>query len=106
MDVLFLFRSIRHFFGRHTRDTAAARSIAQPVVRAPVAPVRVAAPVVAVQAARVDSAQAPIRKMRTLEEVRADLARLRLSASERHARTYAWRDTNFAPTDFIGLANH
>ena len=106
MDVLFLFRSIRHLFGRHTPDTAAARSIAQPVVRAPVAPVRVAAPVVAVQAARVDSAQAPIRKMRTLEEVRADLARLRLSASERHARSYAWRDTNFAPTDFIGLANH
>ena len=105
MDVLFLFRSIRHLFGRHTRDTAAARLIAQPVVRAPAAPVRVAAPVVAVQAARVDSAQAPIRKMRTLEEVRADLARLRLSASERHARSYAWRDTNFAPTDFIGLAN-
>ena len=44
--------------------------------------------------------------MRTLEEVRADLARLRLSASERHARSQAFRDTNFAPTDFMELAKN
>jgi hypothetical protein len=106
MDVLFLFRSIRQLFNRRTRDTAPARATAQPVVRPPVAPVQVAAPVAAVQAPPVGAPQAPVRTMRTLEEVRADLARLRLSASERHARTHAWRDTNFAPTDFMGLANH
>ncbi|MDM0122896.1 hypothetical protein [Variovorax arabinosiphilus] len=100
MDVLFLFRSIRQLFNRRTRDTAPARSTAQSVVRPPVVPV------VAVQASRVEPAQVPVRKMRTLEEVRADLARLRLSASERHARSHAWRDTNFAPTDFMGLANN
>jgi hypothetical protein len=43
-------------------------------------------------------------KLRTLEEVRADLARLRLSARERHAQGHVWRDTNFAPTDFMDLA--
>ena len=106
MDVLFLFRSIRHLFSLRTRDTAPARTTAQPVVRPPVVPVQVAAPVVVEQASRVEPAQAPVRKMRTLEEVRADLARLRLSASERHARSYAWRDTNFAPTDFMELANN
>ncbi|MGJ7485150.1 hypothetical protein ACSFA2_07820 [Variovorax sp. LT2P21] len=63
-------------------------------------------PVVAMQVSPAEPAQAPIRKMRTLEEVRADLARLRLSASERHARSHAWRDTNFAPTDFMELANN
>ena len=106
MDVLFLIRSIRQLFNRRARDTSPARSTAQPVVRSPVAPVQVAAPVVAVQAPPVEAPQAPVRKMRTLEEVRADLARLRLSASERHARSYAWRDTNFAPTDFMELASH
>lgn len=106
MDVLFLFRSIRHLFSLRTRDTAPARATAQPVVRPPAAPVQVAAPVAAVQAPPVEAPQAPVRKMRTLEEVRADLARLRLSASERHARSHAWRDTNFAPTDFMGLANN
>lgn len=100
MDVLFLFRSIRQLFNRHTRDTAPARSTAQSVVCPPVVPV------VAVQAPPVEAPQTPVRKMRTLEEVRADLARLRLSASERHARSHAWRDTNFAPTDFMGLANN
>ena len=105
MDVLFLFRSIRHLFSLRTRDTVPARTTGQPVVRPPVVPVQVAAPVVVEQASRVETAQAPVRKMRTLEEVRADLARLRLSASERHARSHAWRDTNFAPTDFMGLAN-
>lgn len=106
MDVLFLFRSIRHLFSRCARDTAPARATAQPVVRPRVVPVQVAAPVAAVQAPPAEAPQAPVRKMRTLEEVRADLARLRLSASERHARSHAWRDTNFAPTDFMELANN
>ena len=105
MDALSLFRSIRRLFSRHTRNVAAARPASQPVVLQPAAPMPVAAPVAAVQALQVEAPQAPVRKMRTLEEVRADLARLRLSASERHARSHAWRDTNFAPTDFMGLAN-
>lgn len=106
MDALSFLRSIRQLFSRHTRNAAPARSASQSVVRQPVAPVPVAAPVAAVQAPPVEAPQAPVRKMRTLEEVRADLARLRLSASERHARSHAWRDTNFAPTDFMGLANN
>lgn len=106
MDALFLFRSIRQLFSRHTRDAAPARPASQAVVRQPAAPLPVEAPVAAVQAPPVEAQQAPVRKMRTLEEVRADLARLRLSASERHARSYAWRDTNFAPTDFMELANN
>lgn len=108
MDVLFLFRSIRQLFSRHARDAAPVRPASQPmVVRQPAAPMPVAAPVAAaVVASLAEPPQGPIRKMRTLEEVRADLARLRLSASERHARSYAWRDTNFAPTDFMELANN
>ena len=106
MDVLFLFRSIRHLFSLGARHTAPARATAQPVVRPRVVPVQVAAPVVIEPASKVEPAQTPVRKMRTLEEVRADLARLRLSASERHARSHAWRDTNFAPTDFMELANN
>ncbi|MDM0014468.1 hypothetical protein QTH87_18650 [Variovorax sp. J22P168] len=46
---------------------------------------------------------APARTMRSLEEVRADLARLRESAKQRHARVPLppRRDTGFAPTDFM-----
>ena len=55
---------------------------------------------------------APARKMRSLEEVRADLARLRANAKERHAQLQAQlqveaqarRDTSFAPTDFLDFA--
>lgn len=44
--------------------------------------------------------------MRSLEEVRADLARLRESAKERHARATApvRRDISFEPTDFMDFA--
>jgi hypothetical protein len=56
--------------------------------------------------------EAPARKLRTLEEVRADLARLRETAKERHAQLQAQaqaqaqarRDTSFAPTDFMDFA--
>jgi len=97
MDAFFLFRSIRRLFSRPVRDAAPARSMAPRVAPRPA---------VAVRASSVEPSRAPIRKMRTLEEVRADLARLRLSASERHARSHAWRDTNFAPTDLMELANN
>lgn len=106
MDALFIFRSIRRLFSRQTRDAAPARSSAQLVIQQPAAVMPVTALAAVVQASPAEPPQAPIRKMRTLEEVRADLARLRLSASERHARSYAWRDTNFAPTDFMELANN
>ena len=44
--------------------------------------------------------------MRTLEAVRADLARLRASAKERHAQALipVRRDVAFAPTDFMDFA--
>lgn len=103
MDVLFLLRSIRQLFSRRARDAAPAPSTVRPTVRQPAA--QAPRPAAALQASPAEPVQAPVRKMRTLEEVRADLARLRLSARERHARVYAWRDTNFAPTDFMELAN-
>lgn len=51
-------------------------------------------------------AQPPARTMRSLEEVRADLARLRQNAKERHARILVpvRRDTGFEPTDFMDFA--
>ncbi|WP_077001527.1 hypothetical protein [Variovorax sp. KK3] len=51
---------------------------------------------------------APAKTMRSLEEVRADLARLRANAKERHAQLQAQalaeaarREIAFAPTDFL-----
>jgi len=41
--------------------------------------------------------------MRSLEEVRADLARLRESAKQRHAQLQVRRDASFAPTDFMEM---
>lgn len=38
---------------------------------------------------------------RTIEDVRADLARLRAAARERQARLEGARDTSFEPTDFM-----
>jgi hypothetical protein len=44
--------------------------------------------------------------MRSLEEVRADLARLRESAKQRHAQLQVQRDASFAPTDFMEMPSH
>ena len=72
-----------------------------------------AAIVVAAVRPPVASAPAPLatptpvttQAMRTLEEVRADLARLREHAKRRHvANTQARRDISFAPTDFMDFA--
>ena len=53
-------------------------------------------------AAAVAPAPATTQAMRTLEEVRADLARLREHARRRHlANAQARRDIGFAPTDFM-----
>lgn len=46
----------------------------------------------------------PAKTMRSLEEVRADLARMRETAKERHARLQVRREVSFAPTDFMDLA--
>lgn len=53
-----------------------------------------------------EEAPAAVKPMRTLEEVRADLARLRASAKERHAQALVpvRRDVAFAPTDFMDFA--
>jgi hypothetical protein len=116
---------------------AAAQVIRQPIVVAPVEKARAPAPspvkveppppavapplfiqelmqpVVqpAVQPAREDP-PAAVKPMRTLEEVRADLARLRASAKERHAQAQAQaqvqaqarRSAAFEPTDFMDFA--
>ncbi|MGO4391692.1 hypothetical protein AB4Z46_10100 [Variovorax sp. M-6] len=89
----------------------------RPIPSTPQAPTPSAAPMRAVVAAArpapaafpVPAAaqpSAPARTMRSLEEVRADLARLRQSAKERHARIVApvRRDTSFEPTDFMDFA--
>ena len=56
--------------------------------------------------AKAAEAQSPAKTMRSLEEVRADLARLRESAKERHARAPVAprRDISFEPTDFMDFA--
>jgi hypothetical protein len=42
--------------------------------------------------------------MRTLEEVRADLARLREKSRKRQVQAPVSRDIGFAPTDFMDFA--
>lgn len=92
----------------------------RPIPGAPPPPKPAAAPMraVAVEAVRPEPAavqvqvqvpaatQPPARTMRSLEEVRADLARLRQSAKERHARALVpvRRDISFEPTDFMDFA--
>lgn len=41
------------------------------------------------------------KPIRTIEDVRADLGRLRAAARERQARLEGARDTSFEPTDFM-----
>jgi len=89
--------------------------VAAPVVP-PLQPVRSVQPVAppqpvrdvvqAVMRPQPEEAPAAVKPMRTLEEVRADLARLRASAKERHAQAMVpvRRDVAFAPTDFMDFA--
>ena len=51
-----------------------------------------------------DAPDAPPVRLRTLEEVRADLAALRERTRVQQAQTQARRDISFAPTDFMGFA--
>lgn len=105
MDVLFIFRTLRQRFSRTPSSTRAAHT-GTPSAFPRAAAEESAARVQPVQAARTVTPAVAAPKLRTLEEVRADLARLRLSARERHAQGRVWRDTNFAPTDFMDLASN
>lgn len=59
-------------------------------------------PMTAAEPAATTAHQASTQAMRTLEEVRADLARLRDQARRRHAaHAQQRRDLAFAPTDFM-----
>jgi hypothetical protein len=100
-------RKAAHAHGRH--------ALARPVARHPEP--RMAAPVLPAPTLRhaVPSAPAPLpapavvttQAMRTLEEVRADLARLRAHAKRRHLdNAQARRDLSFAPTDFMDFGVH
>ncbi len=73
------------------------------VERAAVPPVERPAPVAAV-APRPEPPIPSEARLRSLGEVRADLARLRENARARHAQVQVRRDISFAPTDFIALA--
>jgi len=88
--------------------TRPARPQQAPGVVAPVRPAHslaLAAERVPAKPAPVAEAPVAVKKMRTLEEVRADLARLRETAKERHAQVQRPRDTSFAPTDFMDFAD-
>lgn len=57
---------------------------------------------------RAESISAPppqevVPALRTLEEVRADLARLRQATRARHAQAKNQREMSFAPTDLMGI---
>ena len=84
--------------GKTRPGRAALRTHAdRPAVPSGLAPI-----VVEPMAATEPSPQASTQAMRTLEEVRADLARLREQARSRHAaHAQQRRDLAFAPTDFM-----
>jgi hypothetical protein len=73
---------------------------------APIAPVSApgALPAPAAAPALATANPAPAKTMRSLEEVRADLARLRESARERHAQLQVRRVASFPTTDFMEMA--
>lgn len=73
-------------------------------VMASVAPPQAAWDTAQADSDAVDEAPASFKKMRSIEEVRADLARLRESAKQRVAQAQGRRDISFAPTDFMELA--
>jgi len=92
------------------RDPAPVRPVPEPVpapVLAPipvVTPIAVMTPVAVTAPAAATAAPVSAPAMRSLEEVRADLARLRASAQERHAQLKAQHESAFAPTDFLDFS--
>ena len=84
---------------RRVEPSFAPAVMSSPVVVPRQAVQEVAPPPVSPEAQETASA----KPMRTLEEVRADLARLRERSRERQAQAPS-RDTDFAPTDFMDFA--
>ena len=77
----------------------------RPAAAAPAPAVGEAAPGIVAPAVEAE-APAGAKTMRSLDEVRADLARLRETAKERHAQTQQQArhvDTSFARTDFMDI---
>jgi len=108
MDALHLFGTIIRILNQPVFPPRRKASQAKTYVASLPGPVPAAAPVVrspASSAAAALSTPAPIvttQAMRTLEEVRADLAKLRAHSKRRHlANVQARRDIGFAPTDFM-----
>ena len=103
------FFDFRAIFKKRKPAKAASRAAAPAVIKRAVAAVEpppvvarapeAKAPAAVEQVPATPQARAP-EKLRTLEEVRADVARLRAQSKERHAQMQAQWDTNFAPTDF------
>lgn len=86
--------------GRPHLNTGAAQPAARPSVPTGLAPITVASAPAPLAAST--PAPATTQAMRTLEEVRADLARLRDQAKRRQAaNAQARREQAFAPTDFM-----
>lgn len=89
----------------HLSTGAAAQAAARPEAAKPAVPTGLVPIVVEPMAApgpAATTARATTQAMRTLEEVRADLARLRDQAKRRHAaHVQERRDRAFAPTDFM-----
>lgn len=81
---------------------------AAPAVLATVpAPLPVSTPMAAPVPAHQEERDAPdsVPPLRTLEEVRADLAKLREVTRARHAEAQTRRELSFAPTDFMDFAD-
>ncbi|MBS0343339.1 MAG: hypothetical protein JSS56_22780 [Proteobacteria bacterium] len=82
-------------------QASARAQVARPTVPTGLVPITVE-PMMAGPDSTATSANASSQAMRTLEEVRADLARLREQARSRHAaHVQQRRDLGFAPTDFM-----
>ena len=86
------------------RDAAPVRPVSEAGPAPVLAPIPVPTPVAVAAPAAAKVAPAAAPAMRSLEEVRADLARLRANAKERHAQLKARHESAFAPTDFLDFS--
>ena len=107
---LFFVFDFRAILKKRKPAKAASRAAAPAVIETAVAEVKPPPLVARAPEAKASAAfeQVPVaaqpsapQKLRTLEEVRADVARLRANSKERHAQTQAKWGANFAPTDFL-----
>jgi hypothetical protein len=86
-----------------SRPAAAKTMAPAPIVTRP-APVNVVAPQPRPAPAPAKPPAQLMKGLRSVEEVRADLARLRENAKERVAQSQVRRDISFAPTDFMDFS--